>query len=325
MKYTPIKRDMEIPQPDGSIIHVVEYLPDGVPFTEVKTVLQYIPGSFEHAEMSHIKALAQHMVAEYGYAVIIPENPGHGLSTNTAGVPYYFEGIEVVVENHRQVCQMLREKYPNAKIACVGFSFGSVVSKMAIMKYPNLFDGAALLGSSHQNQIEVNIAILIAKLAAKLAGGYDKPSALIDKLTDYGPDLAKKLSKQQNKKITAEGPFFWICSHVIGREAFEREVLGDGRMRVGMFASMMDGMKFTAIQENINQIPEGFKIFFGSGEMDPAGNYCHGVFEAQQAFEKAGADVTVCIYKGCFHAILAEECAQEVYANLGKWAKELGR
>ena len=76
-------------------------------------------------------------------------------------------------------------------------------------------------------------------------------------------------------------------------------------------------------KENLDKIPKNLPIFFISGEKDPVGGNTKGVFQAIEAYKKAGIkDISYKFYQNARHEVLNEINKEEVYEDIIAWTQK---
>ena len=287
-------------------IHVVKWLPEG----EVKGIMQIAHGVTEHI-------LRYEEIAEYltqrGIVVVGNDHLGHGLSISDESKRMYFgpEGSwDWVVEDIKTCMELIKKDYPGKPYYLLGFSLGSFVVRTYLIKYPEILNGAIIVGTGQTPHLAIVMAKYMANKEARKFGE-DNTTPTIRKLT---------FETYNNKFKPNRTDYDWLCSSEKGLDEYIKDPLRGENMSSGLFREMLSGMDFTAKQENIDKINKDIPILFLSGVDDPVGEQGKGVKRAYNSFKKSGIkNVDIKVYPNLRHDILHEDCRKQIFEDIYNW------
>ena len=302
-----VKNEFYYPSVDGKTqIHAVEWIPNG----DVVGVLQIAHGVTEY--ILRYEEFANYFTSK-GFVVVGNDHLGHGDSVAEGAMPMYFGpkgSWNYVVEDFKSCRDIISKRYNDVPYFLLGFSLGSFVVRSFLIQYPNVIDGAIIMGTGQQS----SIAIQIAKFVANKEGskyGEDHPTPTIKELT-FG-NYNKNFSPNRTD-------LDWLCSSEKNLDIYIADPKRGEEFSAGLFRELLDGMLYTAKLNNIKKMNTNIPILFISGGDDPVGEGGKGVIRAYRFFKKAGIkDVSMKLYPGLRHDILHEDCNKDIYNYLYEW------
>ncbi len=278
---------MEFQSFDGKMIFVHEW----TDVSDPKGVVQIVHGMAEHA--GRYEQFARYL-NENGYIVIADDHRGHGKTDEkTLG---YAKGnlFEDVLKDEEAIALHYQKQYAGLKFFLLGFSFGSFLSQSILSRFPALYDGVVLGGSSHKKDFEVYLGSLICGFVC-LFGGKKRPAKLLASLS-FGA-YAKKFWDRQwlsvdadNNKRYEEDPFCgFTCSYAFYRDFFK-------------------GLKKLYTKKYIRGLRKDLPLLIVSGKDDAVGNMGKGVEKLEKFYQKAGVEsVEKVLFENSRHEFLNEE------------------
>lgn len=238
----------------------------------------------------------------YGYAVAANDHLGHGASQIPGSPRFYFGERDDwwhVVEDMECLRRQLVQKFPGIPIFLFGHSMGSFLSRSHMIRYPGAFDGVILSATAHPGK------------GMLLAG-----RVMIDReLRRVGPQGS---SAKIGQLVFGNSP----AHESTGDDALQGLLCG-GKITVGLFRDMLDGLTFITQRKNIAKVDGNCPIFLLSGSCDPVGERGKGVERAFRSYQAAGVrDVRRKLYPGLHHEILRENAEDPVTEDIICWLEE---
>lgn len=285
-------------------IYGCEYLPDDE--NEVKAVVVLHHGMAEHQE--RYRDFIEYLTGR-GFAVFMHDMANHGKSNQNKKETGYFgkkEGYKALVRDFRTVFLMAKEAFPDKKIVVMGHSMGSFIVRCFTAWYADAgFSGAIYMGTGGANPMAL-AGDFISAASAKLAGSTHK-SKLIDKMT-FGA---------YNDKFEKRTGFDWLTRDT---EIVDKYIADEYCGFLFSAQGMNDLVKLNVhanSEEWYAAVPKDIPILVVSGDMDPVGNYGHGIKDIHAKLKSTGHSKAVLkLYKDARHEILNEINKKEVYEDI---------
>ena len=282
------------------------------PAEGAKAIFQITHGMAEHGE--RYEDMAKYL-CEKGFVVAAQDHLGHKKSVNSdADLGYFGEknGWSTLVEDTRQVTEILKTEYPDLPLIFFGHSMGSFIGREYIARYGNdeAIKGAVICGTSGKNPAS-GIAIHLANIVAKMKGSKHK-SEFINKIA-FGP--------YNNKISNPKTPFDWLSTD----EAQVEKYIADKYCGF-LFTALGYRDLFTIITrvstENwFKSVKKDLPLLIIAGEEDPVGAYGKGVKQVYNLLKEQGCkDLTLKLYPGMRHEIHNEKDNITVYQDIAAWA-----
>ena len=118
-----------LPAADGLMLSIALFEHDNP-----KALLQIIHGSVEHKGRYY--DFAQYM-NDNGFAVIVSDNRGHGLSVDAQYPLGYMDSFQKIIDDQYLITQYVRSLYPGVPLMMLGHSLGSVFARIYLEKHDN--------------------------------------------------------------------------------------------------------------------------------------------------------------------------------------------
>ncbi len=302
--------DFTFPSTDG--VHQIynrQWLPDG----PVRAVVQLVHGVAEH--IGRYEDFGS-FLAEHGLAAVGDDHLGHGRTAAGPEELGWFSderGWEHLVEDEKRLRDILRERYPAAKLVLLGHSMGSFISRTYLGWHPGDHDLCVLSGTGHQPGPVCAAGKLAARAETALHGSRYR-SPLLQKLA-FGSYL---------KKIDDPiGPNDWICRDEAVIRRYGEDPFCAFTATAGLMYDMMDGLSLIRRPSHLAKMDKSLPVLFIAGDADPVGAYGKGVEKTAAAFRKAGmTDVTVKLYPQFRHEVLNELGREQVWDDVLRWIEE---
>lgn len=280
-------------------------LPLGValvlPKDEVKAVVQFSHGMAEHKEryFDFMKYLAS-----FGYACVIHDHRGHGESVKSEKDFGYFytENVDFVVDDLKQVTELIKERFKNVPIYMFSHSMGTLVSRCYLQKYDNLVEKVVLCGPPTENKA-VNIALILAKIV-KPFKRKNTPNNFLNKLTfaSYGKSVF---------------PNAWICKNVETVKKYNADKMCGFVFTTNGFINLYYLMKRAFEKKRYKIQNKNLKIFVIAGELDPVIISKKKFGELLNFLKEIGyKNIKSKIYSGLKHELLNELENLKVYEDV---------
>lgn len=275
-----------------------------------KAVIQISHGMAEHVLRYQEFAKA---LLEEGYVVYGNDHRGHG---RTAGSPEnigYFgdeNGWNLVVEDMKELTNIINDENPDIPVFLFGHSMGSFLSRTYIQRYGKEINGVILSGTGGDAGLLGKVGILVAKREIK-RNGKRAESKRMDNLS-FG-SFNKAFSPNRTD-------FDWLSRNNKKVDKYIDDPLCGGVFTAGFFYDMLTGLKNLNKKENIKMTPKDLPIYLISGDKDPVGKNTKGVLQVYNSYRKAGVmDVVYRFYIDARHEILNEINKEEVYKDIIIW------
>ena len=278
---------------------------------DVKGVISVVHGMAEHTD--RYIDIAEYL-CEKGYAVFMHDHAGHGRSVATEEDLGYFSkenGNEKIVDDVKQVTEIISRELPGKPLILWGHSMGSFVTRRFIAKYPNVATGAIICGTSGANPA-AGAGILLAKAVAKLLGGHHR-SDFLDKMA-FGA---------YNKKFEKKTGFEWLSVNEKNIDSYVKDPLCGYRFTANGFMNLFLLLKSVSGKDWYDAVPD-IPLFLIAGDMDPVGNYGKGVNEVFSKLQQSGhSKAAIKLYKGLRHEIHNENERFEVLDDIISFADSI--
>jgi len=288
-------------------IFVYKWLPDED--TQVKGVVQIAHGMAETA--ARYEGFARALTNE-GFIVYANDHRGHG---KTAGQieklgDLGVDGFNSMVENMRQLFQIIKAENTDLPIFLFGHSMGSFLAQRYICLYGSELKGVIISGSCGAQGITLDIARLIAKNEITKIGREGKSNKL-NKLS-FG---SYNKSFKPNRTV-----FDWLSRDNDEVDKYIDDSFCGTVFTAGFFYDFLGGLKSIADQREIQNVPKDLPIYIFSGDKDPVGKNGKGVLKLVKAYKKHGIiDLIYKLYKDGRHEMLNEINKEEVIGDVIKW------
>lgn len=287
---------------DNCLLHVYSW-----PADRARAIVYLCHGMSEHGARYEDfgRFLNSHEVS-----LICMDQRGFGASQIDAHYGYFAasNGWQQLLEDHRQLLQLVIEKHPDVPIFLMGHSMGSYVAQSYLLNHPNVFTGL-VLSASNQNKRSL---LLLGQLAVRFEGllrGWKRPSKLLDRMS-FG-----KFNQAFEPARTA---FDWLSRD-------ERQVdLYVGDPLCGQPCSPKLWQDFLAALATLKPgclqgLSPSLPILLFAGAADPAGG-ATGMKRLERALRLSDQrDVELRIYAEGRHEMLNESNREQVCTDLLTW------
>lgn len=275
----------------------------------VKAVIQIMHGMAEHTD--RYIDFAQHLCSN-GYAVYMHDHLGHGKSSDSDEQLGFFgekDGYNTLVEDVKQLTDIIKNENHNKKIILFGHSMGSFILRSFCEKYGNEIDGVILSGTSGSNP-GASIAKRLADYVAKRNGAHFR-SEFINSLA------FSSYNKRFNPQRT---DFDWLTRDDEAVDRYIEDTKCGFLFTAAGYRDLFSLLVSISKRTWYANVPYALPILLISGENDPVGAYGKGVKEVVTRLRDTNHnDVTLKLYPDCRHELLNELNKDEVYSDIVNW------
>lgn len=291
---------------DHQTITAQKWVADGQP----KACIQIAHGMAEHIERYDEFAMN---LAQEGYAVYGNDHRGHGKTAGTLENVGYFadqDGFNLVVQDMKQLTDIIREAFPGIPVFLFGHSMGSLLSRNYITKHADSLKGLILSGVMGDLGEMSEPVINMIKGEAQEKGP-KAPSAIMADLT----------GKSRNEAFEpARTDFDWLTRDEKQVDKYIADPFCGSDFSCGYWIDFLTGLQETSEQEKAGKLPQNLPVFFLSGDKDPIGNNGQAVKDVCQTYKNAGVkDVTIKLYPEGRHEMINEPNKSEVFQDIFQW------
>lgn len=303
---------LKVQMVDGYDIELYVY----EPHTEIRTrgVIQLVHGSCEHV-MRY-----EHFITDLmnqGYVVYANDLRGHGDSVSSSDDYGYFgenDGWSKMVEDLKEINDLIHAKHPDLPIIMLGHSMGSFLARHYAIDYGETINGLILSGTAHHQSLLLKLGINIARFIKSIRGSKHR-SHFIHHLS-YG---------MFNKNIdNPKTPSDWLCYDEAVVEKFCSDSSCGFILTTSGFEDLFTGLLYITDNQNIEKMMPDLPVLLLSGQDDPVGGYGEMVIKSYEAMKEAGlAQVDYKLYPKMRHEILNEKDKAIVYNDIYQWLEAI--
>lgn len=258
----------------GTPLFLYQWHPDGLP----RAILQIVHGMAEHA--ARYEHLAK-FLTDRGFAVYADDHRGHGFSVldgNPWGMLADEDGFTKMVENEKEITDIIRVAYPNTPVFLLGHSMGSFISRHYMAKYGHSVDGLILSGTGNSSYVDLLGGLIIAT-AQCLFLGDKSPAKLIDHLVFGG----------YNRKFSpSRTAFDWLSRDEKEVDKYIQDPMCGNVFPARFYADFFRALLLLKRKKSVRSIPVNVPVLFFSGEKDPVGDSGRGVRTVYETFNRCG-------------------------------------
>ena len=291
--------------PDGTVLHVHRWLPEGDP----RAVVQLAHGMVEHA--ARYAHLGERLTGE-GYAVYAADHRGHG---RTAGGPAHLghlgdeHGFASVVDDLLVLTGHVEQEHPGVPVVLLGHSMGSFLARAYAARYGDRLAGLVLSGTAGDPGLMGRVGARIAALEARVRGPR-AVSRVMEALT-LGPNNRPFRPNRTD--------FDWLSRDEAQVDVYVADELSGGRATAGFYRDLLTGLLWVSEESTASLMPKDLPVYLVSGEVDPVGG-ASAVAEVAALFRRVGMrDVSTQVWPGARHEVLNETNRDEVEDALVAW------
>ncbi|GAA0122543.1 MAG: alpha/beta hydrolase [Clostridium argentinense] len=286
----------------GKDIYVYKWTPES---SNIKGVVQIAHGMAEHA--GRYDDFAK-FLNKNGYIVYADDHRGHGkTSPNELGYMGDGDVFHLMVNNLKDLTDIIKKENPNLPVFLLGHSMGSFISLRYSELYGNELKALILSGSNGKQNLKFSFGALVAKIEMKRKGP-KAPATLMDRLS-FGSFNSKFKPNRTNCD--------WLTRNTDEVDKYIKDKLCGSIHSTSYFYYLLKGLKKNYKYKNLNNIPKNLPILLASGKSDPVGMMGQGVKNLQNSLRNAGVKkVDMILYDNARHEILNEINKEEVYSDM---------
>lgn len=286
-------------------IHALKWIPS----EKIKAIVQIAHGMSEHIE--RYNEFAEYL-ASNGYIVCGNDHLGHGQSVLSPDKYGYFSkenGWQNLIEDMHTLNKMIKEDYSELPYIILGHSMGSFLAREYTALYGDELTAAIYTGTSGGSMF-INLAIKSCQKQIEEKGELVK-AVDIDKLA---------FGKYNKRAYPRHSDYDWLSRDTDEVNKYIADPLCGIIFTYGGFLDLFNLLKQVSGKKWAVRIPAELPIYIFSGNMDPVGNYSHGVVKvADWLTSTSHRDVTVKFYEDGRHEMLNDINKKFVYKDTLKW------
>lgn len=289
--------------------HAQEWRPAG----PARGVVQIVHGMADH--IGRYGEVAEFLTAA-GFAVLGEDHLGHGLTAGPGELGFFAErdGWNTVVRDVRAMRELAARRHPGVPHFLLGHSLGSLLARQYLIDYPGTVAGALLSGTGHVPTLAAGAGAAALGVLAR-ARGADVVSEL----------LQKPFGSYNRRFAPTRTPADWLSRDTGQVDANLADPLCGFPATIGLSRDLLVGARGIGNRKNLRRMDPSTPVLLFSGGEDPIGGRGAGVRRVAAGFLRAGSgDVTVRIYPGGRHEMLAEVNRAQVYADILRWLERVG-
>lgn len=288
-------------------IHGYCWKPEGKP----KAIVHICHGMVEYIE--RYNELAEYLCA-CGYVVYGADTLGHGKSVVNKHCFGYFgehNGNWKLLSDMVLLQGIAKRNYPGIPYYIIGHSFGSLMVREFVERFPDSVNGMVLLGTMYKNNLTALAGkLLCTSVATVKKEGYRYRSSLVNDIAIGGFDKRFKDEDLRNS---------WLTS--------KREVVNEYNsipecnfmFTVGAYRDMMTAMLESNSKKNLERIGKEMPILIMAGEQDPVGDFGKEPKRLYKKYKSLGLECRIRIYKESRHELINDVDKERVFKDLLKW------
>ena len=278
---------------------------------EPKAILQIAHGMQEHIARYDDFML---FLAQHGILAVGNDHLGHGHSVATNDDLGFFgpSPSNLVVGDIQRLRALMQEKYPDTPYFMLGHSMGSYMLRKYLALNGKGLAGAIVMGTGYTPDATTGAGLRVIDVLTKVKGERFQSNLL--------PKLAFGKDYKPYDMTGAEPERSWLSHSIENVKAYYADPLCGFPFTVNGYRGLMEAVRFSCKQENVNAIPGDLPILLVSGALDPVGAVGEGVRTVHRMMKQAGIhDLELKLYPDMLHEILNEPDHQVVYDDILHW------
>jgi alpha-beta hydrolase superfamily lysophospholipase len=293
---------------DGIDIFVYRWTPEE--HSQAKAVIQIVHGMIEHGGRY---AGAAEAFTRAGYKVYLADHPGHGRTYQNGQTKGQFgpRGWQGLVDNMRQLTELIVAENPNLPVFLLGHSMGSLLAQQYIQQGSGLLKGAILSGTNGKESAALlTVGRLIAGWEARKHG-----------LNAHG-DTAHKIIFGPNKKPfrPARTHYDWVSRDPGEVDEYVADPMCGFICPNSSYIALLTALSKLWNPASEAKISKDLPIYIYSGAEDPVGKSGIGVTLLFERYRRLGIrDVSMKLYPGGRHEMFREINREEVHKDVVQW------
>ena len=292
---------------DGVTITYFSWLPEEKPVA----VLQISHGMAEFAE--RYDDFATYLNKDR-IAVYANDHRGHGKTAGKEENLGYFadkNGWMKVVEDMRQLTEIIRKKQPELPVFLMGHSMGSFLARTYITKYDDI-QGVILSGTANNSKMIVTAGRAMAGIN-RIFSSPKKASTFFDNMS-FGAF---------NKPFEKEGPMSWLSRDKEMVKKYVDDPYCGFVCSLKFFQDLFSGLSYIGKSKNNRNVRFSLPIYIVAGSNDPVGEKGKGPTAVAKMYRDLHLEeVELTLYENARHEILNETNRKDVYKDLKDWIND---
>ena len=281
-----------------------------IPRKKAIGIIQIVHGMTEYALRYDYFA---ERLCEQGYVVYAHDHRGHGETATSNEERGYIadnEGFDILVEDVKELTDIIKKDNKDLPIIIFGHSMGSFVSQRYIELYGKEIQGLILSGTDGKPQLHTKLGIIISKIEILIRGRKAK-SKLMDKLS-FGNFNSKFKPNRTN--------YDWLCSVDEEVDKYIASPMCGFICSTSFYYDLIRGLWKIHKEKNLNSIPKNLPILIFAGDKDPVGNFGKGIINLYECYKRLGINnIKYKLYKSGRHEMLNEKNKDEVIDDILEW------
>lgn len=272
---------------------------------KVKGIIQFCHGMCEYFDkyMEFYK-----FMIENGYVVCGHDYIGHGLSIENPSERGFFaerDGYKYLIEDVKNMTDILRERYPYEPLFMIGHSMGSLIARNYAAKYGENIKALLLCGTVGPVAL-IDSAISLSNLVISKKGERYRSRKLYQLSLDFANGFNPKSQK-----------FDWTTSDEKEAEITVNDERQNFIFTASAYRDLFKLVKLANSERVIKTVPKNLPIYFFSGSKDPVSENGAGVKRAVKLYKNAKIkNVSFKLYDGCKHEMFRERIRKDVFKDV---------
>ena len=303
-----IKCTQNIYKSANSVSNVTYYIlvPEEV---EIRGIVQISHGMCEY--FSRYTTFAKYLCS-LGFIVCGNDHIGHGASVSRPSELGFFaarDGWKYLVDDVKQLTDLMQRRYPQLPYFLLGHSMGSLVARLYLTDYGEKLAGCILTGTVGPNAAAISAAHL-ADSIARTRG-----------MTYRSGFLSDLVFKGYNRKIKdPHSVFDWLSRDESVVSLYQSDEKCNFVFTATGFRDLFTLIAKANASHTFRHTPRGLPLLFLAGDKDPIGKYGEGVRRVVNLYRGAGVkNIEVVFYKDARHEVLNELGRLETYGDISRW------
>ena len=280
----------------------------------IKGVVQIVHGMTEHALRYDFFA---RKLTEEGYIVYAHDHRGHGETSKSEEERGYIadkEGFDLLVEDVKELSDIIKKENEELPLILFGHSMGSFVSQRYIELYGDKIDGVILSGTNGRPDPITKLGIIISRDEMILRGRKAK-SKVMDKLS-FG-DFNSNFKPNRTD-------YDWLCSVDEEVDKYIADPQCGFVCTTSYYYDLIRGLWKINEKENLKLITKDLPVLIFAGDKDPVGDFGKGIIRLYECYKDLGIEnLRYKLYKDGRHEMLNESNKDEVIEDILKWCNEI--
>ena len=276
---------------------------------EVRGIVQISHGMCEY--FSRYTTFAKYLCS-LGFIVCGNDHIGHGASVARPSELGFFatrDGWKYLVEDVKQLTDLMQRRYPHLPYFLLGHSMGSLIARLYLTDYGEKLAGCILIGTVGPNAAAISAAHLADSIARTRGMTYR---------SGFLSDLA---FKGYNRKIKdPHSVFDWLSRDESVVSLYQSDEKCNFVFTATGFRDLFTLIAKANASHTFRHTPRALPLLFLAGDKDPVGKYGEGVRRVVNLYRGAGVkNIEVIFYKDARHEVLNELGRLDAFADISRW------